>query len=80
MNTSGDKNSSQQGPADSATALHGLLNRIECEYNEMPGMCVTRSQAQRLWGLDSATCDVVLTALVENGVLRRTLRGKYIKS
>ena len=59
--------------------LHELLRRIEGEYREMPGMCVTTSQAQRLWGLDSTTCSVVLATLVERRILRRTPRGTYVK-
>jgi hypothetical protein len=61
-------------------ALHDLLRRIESEYREMPGMCVTALQAQRLWGLDSTTCLWVLSTLVERRVLRRTIRGSYVKS
>jgi hypothetical protein len=61
-------------------ALRDVLNRVEGEYNEMPGMCVTRMQAQRLWGLDSTTCELVLTTLLERGVVRRTARGMYVKS
>jgi hypothetical protein len=61
------------------SALHELLRRIEGEYREMPGMCVTAPQAQRLWGLDAITCAFVLTTLVERHVLRRTARGTYVK-
>ena len=57
-----------------------IIRRICSEYNEMPGMCVTRMQAQRLWGLDSTTCELVLTTLLERGVVRRTARGMYVKS
>ena len=66
-----------QEPA--GTSLRDLLNRVVGEYNEMPGMCVTRPQAQRLWGLDSTTCELVLMTLVERGILRRTSRGTYVK-
>ena len=66
-----------QEPA--GTSLRDLLNRVVGEYNEMPGMCVTRHQAQRLWGLDSTTCELVLMTLVERGILRRTPRGTYVK-
>jgi predicted transcriptional regulator len=64
---------------DTPAALHELLRRIESEYREMPGMCVTQPQAQRLWGLDSATCSYVLMTLIERGILRRTRRGTYVK-
>ena len=37
-------------------AIRQLLLRIEGEYREMPGLSLTVSQAERLWGLDSSTC------------------------
>ena len=60
-------------------ALHDLLRRIEGEYREMPGMCVTAPQAQRLWGLDATTCEFVLRTLVERRILRRTPRGTFVR-
>ncbi len=62
-----------------ATTLHDTLRRIEGEYREMPGMCVTLPQAQRLWGLDSTTCEFVLRTLVDRRFLRRTPRGTFVK-
>ena len=38
---------------------------------------LTMPQAARLWGLDSGTCAVVLTTLLERQVLRRTAIGTY---
>ena len=64
---------------ETTAALHDLLQRIEGEYHEMPGMCVTAPQAERLWGLDSTTCAFVLMMLVERKVLRRTPRGTYVR-
>jgi len=63
----------------SAAALHELLHRVESEYREMPGMCVTAPQAQRLWGIDATTCAFVLSTLVERRVLRRTARGTFVR-
>lgn len=63
----------------SPAALHELLRQIEAEYREMPGMCVTAPQAQRLWRLDATTCAFVLMTLVERGIVRRTRRGTYVK-
>lgn len=60
-------------------SLHELLQRIEGEYREMPGLSVTAPQAQRLWGLDSTTCSSVLMMLVQRGTLRRTASGTYIR-
>jgi hypothetical protein len=41
-----------------------ILQRICSEYLEMPGLRLTRQQAQRLWGLDEATCAQSLEFLV----------------
>ena len=59
--------------------LHELLQRIEGEYREMPGLNVTAPQAARLWGLDSTTCSFVLMTLIERGVLRQTTSGTYVR-
>ena len=44
-------------------ALVELLQRVEGEHREMPGLSLTVSQAERLWGLDRSTCAFVLTTL-----------------
>jgi hypothetical protein len=46
----------------------------------MPGLQLTRSQAQRLWGLDAARCDALLGALVDVQFLRRTAGGAYVRA
>jgi hypothetical protein len=79
MKTAHDDDNPTQQPTEASVALRDVLNRVAGEYHEMPGMCVTRPQAQRLWGLDSTTCELVLTTLVERGVVRRTPRGMYVK-
>ena len=61
------------------SGLHELLQRIEGEYREMPGLSVTAPQAERLWGLDSTTCSFVLMTLIDRGVLKRTTRGTYVR-
>lgn len=78
MKTAMDISHAVREPDDKLT-LHDLLRRIESEYREMPGMCVTAAQAQRLWGLDATTCNFVLATLIERRVLRRTARGTYVK-
>ena len=74
----------QSGPArrtkpQTTAALHQLLQRIEGEYREMPGLCVTAAQAQRLWGLDGTTCAFVLMTLIQRGILKRTPGGTYVR-
>src|SRR5687767_10786992 len=53
-----------------------LARRIESEYREMPGLNLTIAQAERLWGVDHATCVRVLTLLVTRRVLKRTPAGR----
>ena len=45
----------------------------------MPGLSLTARQAERLWGLDCATCGIVLTTLTERQILRRTRIGTYLR-
>jgi hypothetical protein len=54
-----------------------LLDRIRGEYLEMPGLRLTRAQAQRLWGLDRQTCADVLDLLIGTNFLHPTGDGKY---
>jgi hypothetical protein len=55
------------------------LQLIRAEYNEIPGLHLTRGQIRRLWTLDDLTCDVVLSALVDGAFLRRTQTGQYVR-
>jgi hypothetical protein len=64
---------------ETTAALHELLRRIEGEYREMPGLCVTANQAERLWGLDSTTCGFVLMTLMQRGILKRTASGTFVR-
>ena len=57
-----------------------LLSQIKGEYREMPGLCVTLSQACRLWHLDKDTCDHVLHQLVQDHYLRQTPKGLFVLS
>jgi hypothetical protein len=53
--------------------------RVRNEFREMPGLCLTTLQAQRLWCLDERTCARVLSTLVSEGYLRRSTVG-YVKA
>jgi hypothetical protein len=61
------------------TTVADWLQLIRAEYLEIPGLHLTRDQVRRLWGLDEVTCDALLEALVEEGFLRRTRTGAYIR-
>jgi hypothetical protein len=56
-----------------------LLERIEREYDEQPGLNLTPEQAQRLWGLDGRTCRAALSRLEDARVLRRTPEGRFAR-
>ena len=55
------------------------LNRMRAEFLEMPGLRLTRTQAQRLWGLDEPTCLALLEVLLDVGFLHQTSNGAYAR-
>lgn len=57
-----------------------LAQRVRAEYLEMPGLNVTRAQAQCLWGLDAVPCEQLLGHLVATGFLARTAHGTYVRA
>jgi hypothetical protein len=68
-------------PARSTVRLsEPTIHRICSEYLEMPGMRLTRRQAQRLWGLDEDTCAQALDFLVEARFLMRMGHDTYARS
>jgi hypothetical protein len=72
-NNKGKQDMAQQQP-------HEVLQRVQGEYIEMPGLRLTSAQAQRLWGLDRAACDALLGALVDAKFLFRTRDGAFVRS
>jgi hypothetical protein len=56
-----------------------LLRRVRGEYLEMPGLRLTRLQAQRLWALDEQTCAEILDSLTEARFLMRQNDGTYAR-
>ncbi len=55
-----------------------LVDRIQSEYEEMPGLCLTCAQAQRLFGIGAVGCSSAMAVLVETGILSRTRTGAYV--
>ena len=55
-----------------------LVRRIRAEFLEMPGLCLTIEQAQRLWCLEPHTCEALLKSLIASRFLRRTARGLFV--
>jgi hypothetical protein len=60
--------------------IDDVLQRIQGEFTEMPGLRLTPAQAQRLWGLDRNVCDQLLDALVKANFLSQTRDGSFIKT
>jgi len=56
-----------------------VLQRIQGEYLEMPGLRLTTAQAQRLWGLERDVCEKLLAALVDTKFLCRTRDGAFVR-
>jgi hypothetical protein len=60
-------------------ATDDVLRRVQGEFLEMPGLRLTEPQARRLWGLDAASCDALLGALVDAKFLFRTRDGAFMR-
>lgn len=56
-----------------------LLRRLSVEFAEMPGLCLTSHQAERLFCLHDI-CKRALNELVANQYLRRHVSGTYIRN
>ena len=54
-----------------------VIARVRAEFLEMPGLCLTVPQAQRLCGLERTVCDLVLEELVDAKFLRVSPDGAY---
>jgi hypothetical protein len=52
---------------------------IRSEYLEFPDLRLTRSEIQRMWMLDDATCDALLKEFVEERFLRVTRDRRYTR-
>ena len=60
--------------------IDNVLQRIQGEFSEMPGLRLTPAQAQRLWGLDRTVCEQLLDVLVKANFLSQTRDGSFIKT
>jgi hypothetical protein len=56
-----------------------VLNRVQGEFLEMPGLRLTGAQARRLWGLEPTICEALLGALVDAKFLFKTRDGAFMK-
>src|SRR5436305_10496223 len=58
---------------------HDVFARVRAEYLEMPGLTLTAPQVERLCGIDSMLCRLILDALVGEGFLRVNAVGAYAR-
>jgi hypothetical protein len=63
----------------SAMTYKTTLTRLRAEYLEMPGLRLTREQAQRLCGIERALCKAVLDTLVGENFLCVKPDGSYAR-
>jgi len=61
----------------STLSFRKLVQRIQEEFAEAPGLRLTPNEAARFWGLDRATCERLLTELLLIGFLRRGSDQRY---
>jgi DNA-binding IclR family transcriptional regulator len=54
-----------------------LVQRVQREFDEMPGTCLTLGQATRLFGIAPDICHRILMELVTDGRLTRTADSRY---
>lgn len=60
---------------DAYDGFAALRLRVQKEFQDLPGLRLTRWQAARLWNLQPGEYDVLLERLVAAKVLRRTVDG-----
>ena len=60
-------------------SMDEVLQRVQGEFLEMPGLRLTEPQARRLWGLTATSCQALLDRLVETKFLFRTRDGAFMR-
>jgi hypothetical protein len=58
-------------------ASEDVINVIRGEFNEMPGMKLTRDQFCRLWNLESDEAERVIRFLTSSRFLQRDRENRY---
>ena len=57
-----------------------VLNRVRSEFMEMPDLCLTTVQAERLLALRAEVCQAALETLVDDQFLSRSRTGSHVRS
>ena len=53
-----------------------MVSVIRSEFEEMPGMHLTRQQFGRLWNLEGTECERIIDELVADGFLTADPKGQ----
>lgn len=61
-------------------SVRETLNRIQGEYQQLPGLRLTLAQAQRLWHMDRSTCRALMGALVDARYLSLDTDGTFVRA
>ena len=62
-----------------AGSMNDWVELVKNEFREMPGLHLSKRQAQRLWNLDGASAEAILDTLESAHFLRRTENDVYIR-
>jgi hypothetical protein len=74
-----DANEAPAKPANFSPLVQRLKDRVRGEYLEVPGLGLTRVQAQRFFGLGHEKPGV-LDVLVRDGFLSCNARGEFVRA
>ena len=59
--------------------IGALVMRMQESFMVEPGLTLSLHEAERRFGFDEPTCEAILTALVEAGVLMKLRTGTYAR-
>jgi len=60
-----------------AENIDDWVHMVQSEFAEMPGLQLSKRQAQRLWNLDRRSAEIVLDVLESSHFLTRTANNMY---
>ena len=64
----------------SAHDVRDWIQLVQSEYAEMPGLHLSKCQAQRLWNLDPGSCEMIFEALEASHFLKRMPNDSYVRA
>ena len=60
--------------------LSEKVRLVQSEFAEMPGLHLSKRQAQRLWNLDRRSAEGIFDALESSHFLKRTANDMYMRA